>query len=162
MVKQLNWLCSAEFMFDVISTGAAVTPDRDWHELNYLLLFPSYADDLFYRNEVWKSTEEAASVYNEIEGIHVDGRGRPIVGATRTVKFATSWFNQLRCLLHRQWLAYWREPSYIMSKLVLNILAGLFIGVRLFWFVSWHHLTTTFRLLYSSLSSKKPILSRER
>ena len=68
----------------------------------------------------------------EIDQLHVEGRSHPPVAATLTTQFATPWTYQVQCLLQRQNLAYWRDPTYLMSKLILNIIGGLFIGFTFF------------------------------
>jgi len=85
---------------------------------------------IFNRHSIWNSTKEAMEVHKELDGIHDRGRNLPAVQATLHGEFATSWFNQLWQLLYRSSRAHWRSPTYLMAKLILNIFAGLFIGVR--------------------------------
>ncbi|KAF8905939.1 pleiotropic drug resistance ABC transporter [Gymnopilus junonius] len=103
----------AEYMLDVIGAGATATTDKDWHE-------------------VWLNSEERRKLVREIEEIHEEGRKHPPVGATVRTQFATSWPFQVRILIVRQCLAHWRDPTYLMSKLVLNIAGGLLIGFTFF------------------------------
>ncbi|KAG6860184.1 hypothetical protein C0995_014729 [Termitomyces sp. Mi166 len=103
----------AEFMLDVIGAGATATSELNWHD-------------------VWLKSEEFKRVQIEIDNIHREGRSRPPVEATLHHEFATSWFYQVALLLKRNAQAYWRDPTYLMAKLVLNIIGGLFIGFT-FW-----------------------------
>jgi len=47
-------------------------------------------------------------------------------------EFATGWFYQTCQLLKRDAEAHWRDPTYIMAKMVLNAFGGLFIGFTFF------------------------------
>jgi len=108
-----SMLHRAEYMLDVIGAGATAVSDRDWH-------------DAWINSNEWKNLED------DIEEIHTEGRTRPPVGATVKTQFATSWPYQARALFKRQHLAYWRDPTYLLSKLSLNIIGGLFIGFTFF------------------------------
>ncbi|KAL0960159.1 hypothetical protein HGRIS_011794 [Hohenbuehelia grisea] len=103
----------AEFILDVIGAGATATADRDWHK-------------------VWSESPEAANLQQEIEKIHTEGRSRGAVDATLKSAFASSWSYQLGNLVDRDLRSHWRDPTYLMAKLVLNITAGLFIGFTFF------------------------------
>ncbi|KAI0703005.1 pleiotropic drug resistance ABC transporter [Cytidiella melzeri] len=103
----------AEYILQVIGAGATATADRDWYE-------------------IWKGSREAAQLQQEIDDIHAEGRQHPPVGTTLDRKFATSWFHQVATLTHRNMQSYWRDPTYIVSKIALNIVAGLFVGFTFF------------------------------
>ncbi|KAF9484261.1 pleiotropic drug resistance ABC transporter [Pholiota conissans] len=103
----------AEYMLDVIGAGATAVTDRDWHE-------------------VWKNSKEAEAAVAELDVIHTEGRKRPPVNATVHTEFASPWHRQLGILLMRQHLALWRNPTYLISKMLLNIIGGLFIGFTFF------------------------------
>lgn len=100
-------------MLDVIGAGATAISDRDWHE-------------------AWINSKESKAVEVALEEIHTEGRKRPPVRATVQSAFATPWPYQLQVLLKRQHLTYWRNPTYLFSKLTLNIIGGLFIGFTFF------------------------------
>lgn len=117
-------------MLDVIGAGATATTDIDWYE-PVLWSQDCIHCRVFNRHAVWNSTPEAEVVQKEIDEIHVRGRNQPAIQATLHGEFATSWFNQLWQLMYRGSRAHWRNPTYLMAKLVLNTFAGLFIGVRL-------------------------------
>jgi ATP-binding cassette subfamily G (WHITE) protein 2 (SNQ2) len=100
---------SAEFALDVIGAGAAATSEQNWHE-------------------IWKASKEAVRLQQELDVIHSEGRNRPPVEATFHSEFAAPWQYQVVQLLKRDADAHWRNPTYLMAKLVLNAIAGLFIG----------------------------------
>ena len=94
-------------MLDVIGAGAAAVTD-------------------------WLNSAEHKHLEDDIEEIHTEGRTRPPVDATVKTRFATSWPYQTRALFKRQHLTYWRNPTYLLSKLSLNIIGGLLIGFTCF------------------------------
>ncbi|THH12068.1 hypothetical protein EW145_g234 [Phellinidium pouzarii] len=103
----------AEWMLDVIGAGATATSTIDWYE-------------------AWRKSEEASQVRVEIDDIHEEGRKKPAVEATLKSEFASSWGYQLFALTMRGFQSYWRNPTYILAKMALNICAGLFIGFTFF------------------------------
>ncbi|KAG6901006.1 hypothetical protein C0995_002576 [Termitomyces sp. Mi166 len=103
----------AEFMLDVIGAGATASSELDWHD-------------------IWLKSEESKRIQIEINNIHKEGRNRPPAEAILHHEFATNWFYQVGLLLKRNAQAYWRDPTYLMAKLVLNIFSGIFIGFT-FW-----------------------------
>ena len=104
---------SAEFMLDVIGAGATATSTIDWHN-------------------VWKKSPEAVTATRQIHQIHDEGRKRSAVTTKRHTQYSTSWIHQTRIVTQRSAAAIWRDPVYVTAKLVLNIVAGLFIGFT-FW-----------------------------
>ena len=101
-------------MLDVIGAGATAIADKDWHQ-------------------VWVNSNECQTLEVEIDQLHAEGRSHPPVAATAvTTRFATPWTYQTRTLLQRQSLSFWRDPMYLMSKLSLNVIGGLFIGFTFF------------------------------
>lgn len=99
--------------------------------MNSIFSLFSFTHRFAGRHAVWKSTPEATTVQKEIDEIHANGRSRPPVDAAFHGEFATSWFNQVQLLLRRGFRADWRSPSYVLAKMALCMLLGLFIGVRL-------------------------------
>ncbi|KAF9449781.1 pleiotropic drug resistance ABC transporter [Macrolepiota fuliginosa MF-IS2] len=103
----------AEYMLEVIGAGATATSEQDWYT-------------------IWKNSPEAVRLEEQIHDIHTEGRKKPAVEAAFASEFATSWFYQVWELLKRDHVAYWRNPTYLMAKLALNIIGGLFIGFTFF------------------------------
>ncbi|THU82570.1 hypothetical protein K435DRAFT_446226 [Dendrothele bispora CBS 962.96] len=103
----------AEFMLDVIGAGATAKSIIDWYS-------------------VWAASQEAAALQTKIERIHGEGREKKIVETTQHSEFATPWIHQLWELFKRDMQSHYRNPTYLMSKFVLSIFAGLFIGFSFF------------------------------
>ncbi|KAJ8508468.1 hypothetical protein ONZ45_g9277 [Pleurotus djamor] len=103
----------AEFILDVIGAGATATADKDWHQ-------------------IWEKSPEAQNLQVAIEEIHAEGKRKGAVEATFRGKFSASWSYQFALLFKRDFLSHWRNPTYLMAKLILNICAGLFIGFTFF------------------------------
>lgn len=100
-------------MLDVIGAGATASSSIDWYN-------------------VWRNSKESTQTQSEIEDIHSEGRKKPPVQATRKSEFASSWVYQAVTLTQRAFSSYWRDPTYLIAKLILNIFAGLFIGFTFF------------------------------
>jgi ATP-binding cassette subfamily G (WHITE) protein 2 (SNQ2) len=100
-------------MLEVVGAGATAVAEKNWYE-------------------VWLSSKERDKLDEELEHIHIEGRKQPPVPRTLQGTFATPWMFQTKTLLRRQYASYWRNPTYLMSKLVLNIVGGLFIGFTFF------------------------------
>ncbi|KAF8960414.1 pleiotropic drug resistance ABC transporter [Flammula alnicola] len=103
----------AEYMLDVIGAGATATSEQNWYD-------------------IWQLSPESKQVQQELDNIHTEGRNRPAVTTEIHSEFATSWPYQMWELLKRDSDAHWRDPSYLMSKLILNAIGGLFIGFTFF------------------------------
>ncbi|KAJ7852075.1 hypothetical protein B0H14DRAFT_3085739 [Mycena olivaceomarginata] len=99
----------AEFMLDVIGAGATASSTQDWEA-------------------VWRGSPESAKAREELNRIHAEGRKQAAVKATFTSDFAASWMLQAKTLLRRDFRFRWRDPTYLLAKLVLNIASGLLIG----------------------------------
>ncbi|KAF8126758.1 ABC-2 type transporter-domain-containing protein [Boletus edulis] len=103
----------AEFILDVIGAGATSTSKEDWHQ-------------------IWINSPESTLVDNEIDTIVSQRRNTLAVTAAIDSGFATPWAYQAWVLLVRNLTHYWRSPTYLMAKLMLNIVGGLFIGFTFF------------------------------
>ena len=100
-------------MLDVIGAGATASSDIEWHGQ-------------------WLKSAEINRVRQQIDDIHNEGRKRPPISASVTSDYQTSWLYQFYTLLARELTSYWRNPVYLLAKLVLNIVAGLLIGFTFF------------------------------
>src|SRR5690606_21493090 len=104
----------AEYILNVIGAGATAKADRDWHE-------------------IWKSSPESRAAVKEIEALRIEYAARADTTsahakASNNASFAVSWFEQFKAVQFRMFQVYWRNPTYIFGKLILNIFAGLFLG----------------------------------
>jgi ABC-type multidrug transport system ATPase subunit len=109
----------AEFILDVIGTLTT----RNW-------------------NEVWKNSTECHELSKDIQQLEKQfhpaprehfkehGHLRRDVGPGAT--FARPWTTQYLAVQPRLFLHHWRTPRYIMGKVSLNVLAGLFLGFTFF------------------------------
>lgn len=93
--------------------GATATTDIDWYK-------------------AWKNSKEALNVEKQLQEIITEGRARPPVATELHSEFSTNWLFQVKTLLKRDMQRHWRDTEYLMAKLALNIMAGLFIGFT-FW-----------------------------
>jgi len=100
-------------MLDVIGAGATATTTIDWHQM-------------------WKQSPEATSTAHEIQQIHQEGRNRPAAETKLRTEYSTPWIRQTLVVAQRSAAAIWRNPTYVMAKLLMNIFVGLFIGFT-FW-----------------------------
>ena len=100
-------------MLDVIGAGATATSEHNWHQ-------------------IWSASKEAKDLQSELHSIHSVGRDRPPVETVIHSEFVTTWLYQAGQLLKRNSEAYWRDPNYLIAKLVLNAFCGLFIGFTFF------------------------------
>jgi ATP-binding cassette subfamily G (WHITE) protein 2 (SNQ2) len=100
-------------MLDVIGAGATATSEQDWHQ-------------------IWTDSKKAAELQWELDNIHSEGRNRPPVEAVVHSEFITPWLYQAVHLLKRDAEAHWRDPNYLIAKIVLNAFGGLFIGFTFF------------------------------
>lgn len=100
-------------MLDVIGAGATAVSTTDWYN-------------------VWKCSPEAAQLQDYINDLHEQGRSHPRQLNDRYSVFATSWSHQFIALTHRNFQAYWRNPTYIRAKFLLNIAGGLLVGFTFF------------------------------
>ncbi|KAJ7476163.1 pleiotropic drug resistance ABC transporter [Mycena latifolia] len=103
----------AEFMLDVIGAGATASSAQDWEA-------------------IWRNSPESAKAREALERIHDEGRSRGAVEATFHSNYATPWMDQAVTLFRRDIRFRWRDPTYLMAKFALNIVAGLFIGFTFF------------------------------
>ena len=101
----------AEYVLEAIGAGATATVKEDWHKI--WLNSQEYVDS---ENKVTELINELSSKIDELE-----------VG-TNTSKYATSYVYQFRYVLQRTSLTFWRSLNYIMSKMMLMTVGGLYIG----------------------------------
>lgn len=109
----------AEYILECIGAGATATAEKDW-------------------GDVWAASPQAAALTQEIDQLHEHLRATKGSQEHGTEdkhihqKYATPYFTQLKHVLKRTQLQFWRSPNYIMGKLFLMMAGGLFIGFT-FW-----------------------------
>lgn len=95
----------AEYILEAVGAGATATSEQDWHD-------------------IWTRSKQCAELERELDQIHADGMNRPPVETARHSEFASSWGSQAVALIVRSAQGHWRDPTYLMAKLVLNIAGG--------------------------------------
>jgi ATP-binding cassette, subfamily G (WHITE), member 2, SNQ2 len=103
----------AEYILEVIGAGATATTSTDWHS-------------------AWKNSTEAKEVDEELETVLQDGRKRHAVDTAQHSEFSTPWLYQMKTLWEREAIRHWRDPTYMLAKLALNVVASLFVGFTFF------------------------------
>ena len=64
--------------------------------------------------------------------MHEEGRQRGVVETSRKSEYATTWGYQVLQLIQRDAYDHWRDPTYLIAKVALNIAAALLIGFTFF------------------------------
>lgn len=102
----------AEYILDAIGAGATASSDKDWFEL-------------------WNESEEHHQVAKELDQMHSEMRkntaDRPKSQESHST-YAMPYYSQFLYVTKRLFLKYLRSPTYIFAKLMLNTIAGLFVG----------------------------------
>ena len=99
----------AEYILEAIGAGATATTDKDWAQL-------------FKESQL--SAELDASLREITANVKYDTESSTKVQR----EYAETVAMQVYLTTKRIFLAYWRSPSYIAGKLLLNVLTGLFVG----------------------------------
>ncbi|GKU06352.1 atpase [Fusarium langsethiae] len=103
----------AEWMLEIVN-NARSSKGEDWHT-------------------AWKGSQELVDVEAEVERIHSTMSSKPAADdAASHSEFAMPFIAQLRQVTIRVFQQYWRMPNYIMAKLALCTISGLFIGFSFF------------------------------
>ncbi|KAL8280941.1 hypothetical protein RQP46_006620 [Phenoliferia psychrophenolica] len=106
----------AEYILEVIGAGAGAKASADWHQL-------------------WKESEEFKQTQRQIDDYHQQFAGQ-VSAADKAPdsgrSYAAHTTTQISLVTQRVFQHYWRDPTYVMAKVMLNIVAGLFIGFS-FW-----------------------------
>ncbi|KAL4905975.1 hypothetical protein BDW74DRAFT_14933 [Aspergillus multicolor] len=104
----------AEYMLEVIGAGAAGKSDKDWPV-------------------IWNESPQFREVHEEIDRIHKDRASAPSDEDDNTHgEYAMPFISQLFSVTMRVFQQYWRDPIYVLAKLILAIASGLFIGFTFF------------------------------
>lgn len=110
----------AEYILEVIGAGATAKSEQDWFD-------------------VWSASQERIQSDKEIEDLIVESSKRQGQSSLTEQEmkelrkpYATSPLYQFRWVLVRNALVFWRNPEYVMAKLMLMMINGLFIGFTFF------------------------------
>ncbi|WFD34808.1 hypothetical protein MCUN1_001652 [Malassezia cuniculi] len=105
----------AEYILEVIGAGATATTDKDWHQL-------------------FKESELNTQLHQDLKKLmvarpdHVDED----MTARAAREYAQPYMVQFKEVMKRCWISYWRNPVYVLTKLVINLVSGLVVGSS-FW-----------------------------
>jgi hypothetical protein len=85
-------------------------------------------------NEVWNSSSNAQEVQQQIDALHAQKASEhlDIAAETGGGTYAMPLTTQIWECTYRAFQQYWRMPSYVLAKMGLCTIAGLFIGFS-FW-----------------------------
>lgn len=101
----------AEYILEVIGAGATASATDDWGQL-------------------WRESEEFAQTTNEIFELINESKNNHVEETDPEMKntFITPYYYQLYEVTKRVYTQFWRDPTYLMSKLMLMIWSSLFVG----------------------------------
>lgn len=101
----------AEYILNCIGAGATASVNTDWHEL-------------------WLASPECAAARAEIEQLHRDLPSKPTSDDPELgSRFAASYLTQMKCVIRRTRIQFWRSPIYIRAKFLECVTCALFIGL---------------------------------
>jgi ATP-binding cassette subfamily G (WHITE) protein 2 (PDR) len=143
----------AEYMLEIVNNGKNDN-GQDWHT-------------------VWKESDAAKLVQKQINEIHEQTKHSDLDIAEETggTEFAMPLTTQIWECTYRVFQQYWRMPSYVLAKMALCTVAGLFIGFSFYGasntqagmqniIFSVFMLTTIFSSLVQQVSHTNAIASR--
>ncbi|KAH8586012.1 brefeldin A efflux transporter Bfr1 [Bisporella sp. PMI_857] len=104
----------AEYILNVIGAGATAHVDRDW-------------------GDVWANSPNASEMEQEKEALKSEYKELSLDMSTDEAEdadgsFAVGLLTQYKAVQARLFQNYWRAPDYVNSKILLNTVAGLFLG----------------------------------
>ena len=85
-------------------------------------------------HDIWKGSDEAQGIQRDIDQLHEEKKHENLNIAKETGggEFAMPLVTQIWECTYRAFQQYWRMPSYVMAKMGLCTIAGLFIGFSFF------------------------------
>lgn len=128
---------NSEVLLDYFESNGARTCDPQENPAEYMIEIVNNTQDIQGRDwfETWKANPESQAVQAEINRIHAEKMNQPESDASVTdmnMEFAAPFHVQLLEVTTRVFQQYWRTPSYILSKWVLAMATGLFVGFSFF------------------------------
>lgn len=107
----------AEYILDVVGAGATAQSSQDWAD-------------------TWKDSPEAVRNTNLIRSLVKTKREGVTESDDESDKphtiYALPWIQQYLAVQHRLFAQYWRSPVYVVSKIAINTVGGLFLGFTFF------------------------------
>ncbi len=101
----------AEYILRVIGAGVNAKAHRDWAD-------------------VWERSNDGKAAIEATMSVKTEFASRTSQDEEIDVEhsYAVSWFTQYKAVQHRVFQIYWRSPQYVLAKVMLNVVAGLFLG----------------------------------
>lgn len=101
----------AEYILEAIGAGATASVTEDWHQ-------------------IWKNSDEFISTEKEVDHLidQLSNQKTESEFGDAPTKYATSYAYQFKWVLIRTSMSLWRNLDYIMSKMMLMTVGGLYIG----------------------------------
>ncbi|CAB4255590.1 similar to Saccharomyces cerevisiae YDR011W SNQ2 Plasma membrane ATP-binding cassette (ABC) transporter [Maudiozyma barnettii] len=105
----------AEYILEMVGAGATEVAEQDWHQ-------------------IWLNSAEHTEAQDSIDQMITDltAQHTHTENGVKPTKYATSYMYQFKYVYLRTALTFWRSTSYIVSKLMLMTVAGLYIGFTFF------------------------------
>ncbi|EMG50220.1 Protein SNQ2, partial [Candida maltosa Xu316] len=106
----------AEYILEAIGAGATASSNFDW-------------------GEIWANSPEKVASDKKVDELIAEGQSRhsdSTASKALTQKYATPYFYQFYYVVQRTCLTFYRAPQYIMAKMFLMTVSGLFIGFTFF------------------------------
>jgi hypothetical protein len=98
-------------MLDAI--GAGLTPrvgNRDWAD-------------------IWRESPEFKGTLREIEQIKAIGLEKPAEDKKNVSRYSTPFLYQLKTVTERAFVALWRSPNYIYTRLFIHVVISLIVSL---------------------------------
>lgn len=102
----------AEYILEAIGAGATANVQEDWHE-------------------IWKNSPEYEANEEKIEKMMKEMAAKEDDASNSEdagQKYATGYFYQFKHVYLRSATIFWRDLNYLMSKLMLMLVGGLYVG----------------------------------
>ncbi|CCK72499.1 ATP-binding cassette transporter SNQ2 KNAG_0K01350 [Huiozyma naganishii CBS 8797] len=101
----------AEYILEAIGAGATASVKEDWYD-------------------TWCSSTEFVSTKNKVDNLiaELSSKENKSELGEHPSKYATSYLFQFRHVLIRTNITFWRSLNYLMSKMMLMTVGGLYIG----------------------------------
>ncbi|GAA5991262.1 hypothetical protein JCM10908_003228 [Rhodotorula pacifica] len=101
----------AEYMLEAIGAGSGRRiGDKDWAD-------------------IWLESEEFAKVKETIKKLNEEGLAMPEDSEGLSASYATPFWTQLKYVVRRTFLAFWRSPDYGFTRLFQHISIALVVGL---------------------------------
>jgi hypothetical protein len=98
-------------MLDAIGAGLAPrVGDRDWAD-------------------VWHDSPEFKETIEEIERIKATGLKKPAEEKSSVTRYSTPFLFQMKTVAERSFLALWRSPNYIYTRLFIHVVISLIVSL---------------------------------